>query len=451
MTSTAFEVNVDGLIGPTHTYAGLSSGNLASQENGGSTSNPREAALEGLNKMKMMADYGYRQIVLPPHERPHLPTLRALGYTGADNRIPGKVFKDNPKLLYQYSSAAPMFAANAASATPSIDAQDNRVHITPANKATAPHRTIEAETTSRLLKAIFPSTTFFTHHPPLPYHPHFLDEGSANHIRFYTDVRYVGVHLFSYGKVGNMGDHYPERKYPPRQTLEAQQAIVRSHRLDSSQVVYAMQTTEALNHGVFHNDIISMGCHDLFIYHELAFRDSDIVIPELQEKFTDVCGQPLRLLEVSNKEISLTEAVKSYFFNSEMIKLPDSGFVLFCPEQCRTHRNVHQFLEQHLKDPDSPLSDVHYIPLSQSMRNGGGPACLRFPIILTESEINEVHPNIFLTDKLYGYLSEWITTYYRDSLKLEDLADPALVDETQEALNKLTQILDLGHIYDFQR
>jgi len=74
------EVNFDGLVGPTHNYAGLSHGNVASMSHGGAASNPREAALQGLAKMKFLADLGLRQAVLPPHERPSIEMLRALGF-----------------------------------------------------------------------------------------------------------------------------------------------------------------------------------------------------------------------------------------------------------------------------------------------------------------------------------------------------------------------------------
>ena len=46
MVST--EMNFDGLVGPTHNYAGLSLGNLASTTNANATSNPKQAALQGL-------------------------------------------------------------------------------------------------------------------------------------------------------------------------------------------------------------------------------------------------------------------------------------------------------------------------------------------------------------------------------------------------------------------
>ena len=55
----AVEANVDGLIGPTHSYAGLSPGNLASAGHAGQVSDPRGAVLEGLAKMRRLAAKPY--------------------------------------------------------------------------------------------------------------------------------------------------------------------------------------------------------------------------------------------------------------------------------------------------------------------------------------------------------------------------------------------------------
>lgn len=450
MNRLSFEVNFDGLVGPTHHYSGLSLGNLASAKNAGMTSNPRAAALEGLNKMKLLADLGFKQAVLPPHERPHIPTLRAFGYFGSDKNIPKKVFQDSPELLYQYSSAAAMFAANAGLITPSIDAMDERVHITAANKLSQPHRNIEAEMTSRVMKLIFPSHAFFTHHPPLPNHPLFLDEGAANHVRLCSKIEEPGVHLFVYGKSeGSIGNELFQ--YPPRQTYEAQEAIVRAHQIPKGQVIFSRQKINAINHGVFHNDLISMGAYNLFIYHEEAFENGDADIYALRNAFNKVCEQDLQIIKITQDQIPLEALVNCYLFNSQILKLPEGGFILICPQQCQSILSVNLFLENHLKDPESPIAALHYVNLDQSMRNGGGPACLRLPAVLTQTEIEYVHPGIFLTDRLYERLKTWIETHYREQLSPEDLADPSLIEESQQALDKLTQILDLYKIYDFQQ
>ncbi|KKK48477.1 hypothetical protein LCGC14_3144710, partial [marine sediment metagenome] len=102
---TAVEVNFDGLVGPTHNYAGLSYGNVASLSNAASYSNPKEAVLQGLAKMKAMHDLGLSQGVFAPHARPDINVLRRLGFTGKDSEVISKAFKADPVLLRACYSA----------------------------------------------------------------------------------------------------------------------------------------------------------------------------------------------------------------------------------------------------------------------------------------------------------------------------------------------------------
>src|SRR5579859_3319283 len=140
------EYNFDGLVGPTHNYAGLSPGNVASTKHGGDVSNPREAALQGLRKMQFVAELGVGQALLPPQPRPSLRTLRRLGFTGTDEQVITKAAA-NEHLLRLCSSAAAMWTANAATCAPSCDTADGRMHLTPANLQEMFHRAIEADTT----------------------------------------------------------------------------------------------------------------------------------------------------------------------------------------------------------------------------------------------------------------------------------------------------------------
>ena len=117
---TYYEVNFDGLVGPTHNFAGLSYGNIASDKSAKGTSSPKGAALQGLEKMKALSDMGMKQGVLPPQERPHMPTLRGLGYSGSDRDILAKAAKDNPALLAGACSASCMWVANAATVSPDL-------------------------------------------------------------------------------------------------------------------------------------------------------------------------------------------------------------------------------------------------------------------------------------------------------------------------------------------
>jgi len=176
---SGYEVNFDGLVGLTHHYAGLSFGNQASTLNQKNLSNPKLAAKQGLLKMKALADLGYQQGVLPPQERPHLPTLRKLGFQGSDEAILAQVIRQTPQLLSALSSASCMWTANAATVSPSADSADGRVHFTAANLNNKFHRAIEAETTSRVLQRIFNNEQHFAHHDALPQQSLFGDEGAA--------------------------------------------------------------------------------------------------------------------------------------------------------------------------------------------------------------------------------------------------------------------------------
>jgi hypothetical protein len=139
----AIETNFDGLVGPTHNYAGLSEGNLASGLHAKRVSCPRAAALQGLAKMEAVAALGLPQGFLPPHERPAMWLLREAGFAGSDEAVLAAAARDNQLLLARCCSASAMWTANAATVTPSKDSGDGRVHMTVANLRTMPHRAIE--------------------------------------------------------------------------------------------------------------------------------------------------------------------------------------------------------------------------------------------------------------------------------------------------------------------
>ncbi|GAA0843808.1 N-succinylarginine dihydrolase [Marinobacter szutsaonensis] len=445
MSQHAVEANFDGLVGPTHNYAGLSWGNVASKSNVRSVSNPKEAALQGLAKMKRLADRGYVQGILPPHERPHLPTLRALGFTGSDGDILKKAAAEAPALLAAVSSASPMWTANAATVSPSADTADHRVHFTPANLSAKFHRSIEHEVTGRALKAIFTDESYFAHHPALPSVSHFGDEGAANHTRLCSGYGEPGVELFVYGQIAFNEDAPAPVKYPARQTLEASQAIARLHGLRDRNLVFAQQNPAAIDAGVFHNDVIAVGNGNTLFYHELAFRDEDQVLADVRSRLS---GAELEAVRVSSAEVPLEDAVASYLFNSQLLNTPD-GMLLAVPGECREIPSVSQYLDN-LVASGGPITSVEVFDVKQSMRNGGGPACLRLRVVLTDDELKAINRGVILTDQLYERLTTWVEAHYRDELSQEDLGDPMLLEEVRKALDELTGILGLGSIYDFQ-
>ncbi|MDG5500772.1 N-succinylarginine dihydrolase [Marinobacter sp. BGYM27] len=447
MSQHATEANFDGLVGPTHNYAGLSWGNVASKSNVAATSNPKEAALQGLKKMKLLADRGFVQGILPPHERPHLPTLRKLGFTGSDGQVLSAVARENPVLLAAASSASCMWTANAATVSPSADTADHRVHFTPANLSAKFHRSIEHEVTGRSLRSIFTDETYFAHHPALPSGSHFGDEGAANHTRLCGEYGKPGVELFVYGQQAFDDSAPAPKKFPARQTLEASRAIARLHGLSDERAVFAQQNPLAIDAGVFHNDVIAVGNGNVLFYHDQAFLDEERTLNDIR---TRLAGTELKPVRVSSDDVPLLDAVASYLFNSQLLRQSDGSMLLAVPGECREIASVSAYLDK-LVAQGGPISAVEVFDVKQSMRNGGGPACLRLRVVLTDDELKAMHDGVILTDALYERLNIWVEGHYRDELSQADLADPMLLDESRHALDELTGILGLGSIYDFQR
>jgi succinylarginine dihydrolase len=463
--AAACEVNFDGLVGPTHNYAGLSFGNVASQSNEKRTANPKQAALQGLQKMKALADLGYRQAVMPPHERPSTGLLRALGFDRDGSRGNGRsgsgggsggvgdadlirrAAAEAPELLAAASSASAMWAANAATVSPSADTADGRVHFTPANLVFNLHRSIEHPTTQRLLAALFPSERHFMVHPALPGTPVLGDEGAANHTRFCGAYGTRGVEFFVYGRRAYGGGAAPTR-YPARQTFEASQAIARRHGLCADATVFAQQRPDVIDAGVFHNDVIAVGNQQVLFCHEHAFVGQASVYEVLREKLARHDAE-LQVVEVLDAEVSVGDAVSSYLFNSQLLAREDGRQLLVVPQECMENPRVAAWLAR-LQESDGPIAGQRVFDLRESMRNGGGPACLRLRVALNQAELAAVAPSVWMNDALYASLSDWVERHYRDRLGVEDLADPQLLVESRTALDELTRLLDIGSVYDFQ-
>lgn len=442
------EINFDGLVGPTHNYAGLSVGNVASLAHRDAVSHPKAAALQGLRKMKALADLGVPQAVLPPLERPSIPWLRRFGIEGmSDQEVLANAAKRAPNLLAIVSSASSMWTANAATMAPSCDTRDERVHFTPANLGSKLHRAIEADETTHIFRNLFSDTSLFCVHSPLEGGHAMSDEGAANHTRLTPEFGTPGLHLFVYG-VASLQNELPRPiKFPARQTFEASETVARLHRLGSDRTLFLQQSPEAIDAGVFHNDVISVGHLSTLLYHEKAFAEGELAIEKIAEAFPGNL-QPISVPEAS---VTLAEAVSSYLFNSQIISLPDGRTVIVAPQECADTPSVSRFLDDIVSRSDNDIRQVHYMDLKESMRNGGGPACLRQRIVLNQKERLAVNGRVFLDATLYEELTDWVSKHYRNDLCKDDLSDPQLLQESREALDDLTGILKLGTLYAFQR
>lgn len=445
--STAREFNFDGLVGPTHNYAGLSFGNVASFNNVKSVSNPREAALQGLAKMRALAARGFAQALLPPQCRPNFSLLRSVGFSGSDAEVIARAYRDAPSILACAYSASPMWTANAATVSPSADTADGRTHFTVANLNSKLHRSYEHVQTERTLRAVFKDTRHFAVHEALPGTPAFGDEGAANHTRLCAQHGAAGVEMFVYGRVEFDADAPAPKRFPARQTLEASQAVARLHGLHEKRAVYLQQDPDVIDHGVFHNDVIAVGNGNVLFYHQQAFADEAGGLAALRQAMREV-GAELQAIRVDAGAVAVQDAVASYLFNSQLLSKPNGKMALVVPQECHENAAVARYL-QGLIESGGPIDELISFDLRQSMRNGGGPACLRLRVALTEAESAAMHQGIVMTEQLYQSLVAWVEKHYRDRLSPADLADPRLAVEVRTALDQLTEILGLPGLYQF--
>jgi succinylarginine dihydrolase len=443
----AREFNFDGLVGPSHNYAGLSFGNVASFNNVKSVSNPKQAALQGLAKMRALAARGFAQAVLPPQGRPNFALLRRIGFGGSDADVIAAAFRDAPAILASAYSAAPMWSANAATISPSADSADGHVHFTVANLNSKLHRSYEQEQTARTLRAIFADPDYFTVHDALPATPAFGDEGAANHTRLASAHGAPGVEMFVYGRVEFQPDAPAPKRFPARQTLEASQAVARLHGLSPQRTVFVAQDPAVIDLGVFHNDVIAVGNGNVLFYHAQAFFDEPATLAALQFAMGTI-GQPFVPIRVARTDVAIDDAISSYLFNSQLLTRPDGRMALVVPQECRDNVAVTRYLDG-LVGSGGPIAELLSFDLRQSMRNGGGPACLRLRVALTDAEAAAMHQGVVMTEALYAQLVAWVEQHYRDALAPADLADPQLAIEVTTALEALAKILRLPDLYAF--
>jgi len=411
------EINFDGIIGPSHNYAGLSFGNLASTRNAGQVSQPRAAALQGLDKMRSNLAIGLAQGVFVPSPRPNRQWLGALGTSIEDCE---------PTLAAAAMSASSMWAANAAAVSPAPDTSDGRCHLTVANLRTMPHRSHEWPGTLAQLRIAFADTAHFSVHDPVP--PAFGDEGAANHMRLTTRHGEAGVELFVYGVAGGA--------FPARQHLQASKAIARLHKLDPERTLFVEQSEEAIAAGAFHNDVVAVANENVLFAHEQAFADRAQVVGFCER----LSG--FELVEVPAAEVPIGDAITSYLFNAQLVTPPDGEMTLVVPTEARETPSVWSWLERHIAG-NGPIRKVQVVDVRQSMANGGGPACLRLRVVADPATID---PRFLVDDAKLDTLSEVVRSHWPVEIDNADLQRPSLVRDVEAARAALLDAMELGEL-----
>lgn len=409
------EINFDGIVGPSHNYAGLSPGNLAATRNAGAVAHPRAAALQGIAKMRANLALGLPQGILLPHPRPDHRWLAALATD---------YFRAAPHLQARALSASAMWAANAATVSPAADTADGRCHLTVANLMTMPHRSHEWPATLAQLRLAFAADAFAVHGPvPAP----FGDEGAANHMRLCAAHDAPGIEIFVYGEPGG--------PFPARQHREASEAIARAHGLDPARTLFVAQSAAAIAAGAFHNDVVAVANERTLFAHEHAFADPEDLYARLRALMPEV-----EIVEVPADRVSLADAIGSYLFNAQLVSPPSGGQTLIVPGEARDNPRVWAWLHDHIAG-NGPIRAVEVVDVRESMANGGGPACLRLRVAADPATVD---PRFMVDAAKLDRIAELVSVTWPEEIAIGAIADPALIARITAARRALLDLLDLG-------
>jgi succinylarginine dihydrolase len=413
------EINFDGIIGPSHNYAGLSLGNIASANNAGAISSPRSAALQGVEKMRANLRLGLAQGFFMPLDRPNMWWL---------NSLATDIASAEPHLRAAAFSASSMWAANAATVSPAPDCRGGLCHLTPANLLTMPHRSHEWPGTLAQLQLAFADGDHFAVNSAIL--SPFGDEGAANHMRMCLSHDQAGTEIFVYGKSGG--------PFPARQHFEASKAVARAHQLSPQKTIFIQQSERAIAGGAFHNDVVAVANEQVLFTHEAAFEFPDTAYAEILAAMPSA-----EIIIVPENRVSLNDAVKSYLFNAQLVTLPDEqGMALILPMEAQENSNVWIWLQEMIAG-NGPIRKLVPVNVRESMANGGGPACLRLRVVADPATIDQR----FIADEAkLDIITETIAKHWPQHIAPEELADPALVQSVQAARAALLNACGLSEL-----
>ena len=410
------EINFDGIIGPSHNYAGLSLGNLASSNNAGAPSYPRAAALQGIEKMRANLRLGLAQGFFMPLDRPNQNWLAGLAtdMQSAEPHIRAAAF-----------SASAMWAANAATVSPAPDTADGKCHLSAANLITMAHRSHEWTGTLAQLKLAFANEQHFVVHGPVP--APFGDEGAANFMRLCTSHGAAGIEIFVYGKTGG--------PFPARQHVEASKAIARAHQLDPARTLFVQQSEIAIAAGAFHNDVVAVANERVLFTHEQAFENPEQTYSDINRLMPEA-----EIIIVPADRVSLADAIQSYLFNAQLVTLPDGGMALILPSEAQENTRVWNWLTE-MVDGNGPIRKLVPVDVRQSMANGGGPACLRLRVVADPATVD---PRFIADEARLDIIAKVVAAQWPETIATDQLSNPALIDQVRMARLALLETADLA-------
>ena len=366
------QVFIDCMPGPTNHFGGHAFGNMASMTAKGQHSNPKKAALEWIEKINKLKKIGAYQLILPPHRRPLAHYLK------------------HPQL--NELSSGFIWMANAGHFIPNSDTSKRYHQFIPANMNATYHRKYEHMFNTYWIKQILKNIPHQLHGPLSS-----DDEGAANTVRLWN--KDIGIHVAVYG---HKNTHFPSRQNEDSiKELQEKTNILTLFKLQQKSI--------AIDHGVFHNDVICFGFKNTLFCHEHAFENQNEKLNNLKKIFHQKTNENLTIIEIKESELTLDECISTYLFNSQVI-IQKNNIILLCPSTVKRNNKSLSITNQWQQK--GYFSDVQYIDIKSSLMNGGGPACLRLCMYLNGNEIKKIPKQFWASENKIKELTKFINTEY---------------------------------------
>jgi len=196
------------------------------------------------------------------------------------------------------------------------------------------------------------------------------------------------------------------------------------------------QSGAAIEAGAFHNDVVAVANERVLFAHEMAFSERSAFFDTLRSAEPGV-----EIIEVRDSEVPIADAIASYLFNSQLVTLPDGRMALILPSECAESPNVRRWLDAN-SGGNHTISEYHFIDVRESMRNGGGPACLRLRVLLSAEAERVVDGRFILDSRSADLLSAVVERHWPARVAPSDLGLRDFWEDSWNALHLLREAVE---------
>ena len=419
------------------TTRGLRTATSRPSSNALQVANPREAALQGLAKMRALAARGFAQACCRRTSgrtcrcaaRARLRRQRSRRHRRGGARC-AAICSPRARRRRRCGSRTRRRSA------PSADTADGRVHFTPANLVDAlPSLARGADDDARSARdlrrrdALSPSTircrrrrSSATKAPPTTRASQPASRSPASSSS-------------STAAAGSAAARAPAR-YPARQTREAGEAVARRHGLDPARTVFAQQSPDSDR-----RRRLPQRRHRRRRRHVAAVPRARVRRPAGGARRA-AHGRRRRVHGRRDRPTTscrVADAVAHVPLQQPALAAPDGAPAARraggMPRASAASRLLDRLVDGALADRRS--ADVRSAAEHAQRRRAGVPAAARAAD--GRRARARLRANVFLDAALDAALDGWIRRHYRDRLAPADLRDPALLDESRRALDELTR------------